>query len=177
MPPKKRFMVFKSNFGDGDRVGPVETAATDEDILLIHPNGRCALTADGGLAVKMTNDMGEATSRGLIVAGTTASINNAFIRQTNEYDAIGVLYEAGIADGDETWVVVAGMAEVTLDGAHGDAGWGTWIGAGTTDGLASGSIAPNGLGALQANTHFKELGHAVGSGSAGNQVKIILHPL
>jgi len=71
-------------------------------------------TAEGGLAVKLTNKTGAASIKGTIV-GVDSAAGNAF--DLTAIDAnynLGVVYESGVADGAECWVVVIGIAEVLM---------------------------------------------------------------
>lgn len=75
------------------------------------------LTAEGGLAVKMTNESGAVTVKGQIVShkGTVA---RAFdLTPVDATHILGVVYESGIADAAECWVVVSGIAQVLMKNA------------------------------------------------------------
>jgi len=75
---------------------------------------KAKLTAEGGLAVKLTNKTGAASIKGTIV-GVDSAAGNAF--DLTAIDAnynLGVVYESGVADGAECWVVVIGIAEVLM---------------------------------------------------------------
>lgn len=77
-------------------------------------NSYCKITAEGGLAVKLTNKTGAASIKGTIV-GVDSAAGNAF--DLTAIDAnynLGVVYESGVADGAECWVVVIGIAEVLM---------------------------------------------------------------
>lgn len=75
---------------------------------------KCKMTPEGGLAVKLTNKTGAASIKGTIV-GVDSAAGNAF--DLTAIDAnynLGVVYESGVADGAECWVVVIGIAEVLM---------------------------------------------------------------
>jgi len=75
---------------------------------------KAKLTAEGGLAVKLTNKTGAASIKGTIV-GVDSAAGNAF--DLTAIDAnynLGVVYESGVDDGAECWVVVIGIAEVLM---------------------------------------------------------------
>lgn len=75
------------------------------------------LTPEGGLAVKLTNKTGVVTTKGQIVShkGTVA---NAFdLTAVDANHCLGVVYESGVEDGAQCWVVVAGIAEVLMKNA------------------------------------------------------------
>lgn len=100
-------------------------------------------------------------------------IDNAFeVNLINEGMPFGVVYESGIADGSEYWVVIAGIVEVLLVN----------IVASTRSYIAysSGSVA----GRIDTTvtvpaviTHFREIGHTMESktGSIDVLCKCVLH--
>lgn len=132
------------------------------------------ITPEGGIAVKLTNKTGAATVKGQIVAASSTT-DNAFSLQTNEYDAFGVVYQAGVADGSECWVVVSGIAELLVKDTVAVTRGQLAICA-DTDGRAN-AIANPGEGLPATETHFKELGHFIESKAAGANVlaKAVIH--
>lgn len=68
----------------------------------------------GGIMVRLTNKTGANSVKGTVVYADPA-VDNAFeINPTSGDMPFGVVYDNGIADGAECWVVVAGIAEVLL---------------------------------------------------------------
>jgi len=133
------------------------------------------LTPEGGVATYMTNKTGAASVKGSVVSASTA-VDNAFILQANEYDAIGIVYEDGIADGSLCRVVFAGVAEVLfLDGVAPVRGY--WVYCDATNGRANNLAAPPGGTITAIDNHFKEIGHCRESKSAGTNVlaKSVVH--
>jgi len=133
------------------------------------------ITAEGGYAVKLTNKTGAASVKGSVVT-TGGTIDNSFILQSSEFEAAGIVYETGVADGAECWVVITGIAEVLLkDGTA--ATRGNWTKCADTDGRAEVTTAPSGIGALATSEHFREIGHCLESKDAGTNVlaKLVLH--
>jgi hypothetical protein len=131
-------------------------------------------TAEGGLAIKLTNKTGTTSVKGTVVSAATGT-DNAFILQANEYDAIGVVYENGIADAAECWVVVAGIAQVLLkDSTAATRGYIALCA--DTDGRFI-ATAPSGSPPIATDTHFKEIGHVIESQNSGTNVlcKCVLH--
>lgn len=130
------------------------------------------ITDEGGLAILLTNKSGVATIKGTTVQ---ASVNydGAFeIAEANCKAPIGFMYEDGVVDGQDSWVVVSGIAEVLLKDSTATVR-GNWMVtsdvAGRIDGTAT---APPG-GTLQAaETHFDEIGHSLQSASAGTDVLV-----
>ena len=80
-------------------------------------NSYFKITPEGGFAVRLTNKSGAVTVKGQIVSheGTVANAFNLTAVDANH--CLGVVYEAGIADGAECWVVVSGIAQVLMKNA------------------------------------------------------------
>lgn len=77
-------------------------------------NPKAKMTAEGGYAIKLTNKTGAASVKGTIVA-VKSDTDNAFdLVAIDGTDCIGVVYEAGIADAAECFVVIAGKAQVLM---------------------------------------------------------------
>ena len=81
--------------GDGTIVGP-----------------KIKLTAEGGYAILLKNKTGSASVAGQIVSADTGTDNSFYTTPANGDMPIGVVYNAGVADGSDAWVVVSGMANV-----------------------------------------------------------------
>lgn len=127
---------------------------------------RVLFTPEGGFAVPLINKTGAPSVKGMLVSASK-TVANAFVAQTNEYDAIGAVYDAGIADGSECRVVIYGVAEVLLEDGK-PAAPGNWVHAAETDGRVDASLAqPAGAGFTEASEHFKEIGHCISSVTAG----------
>ena len=136
------------------------------------------LTPEGGVAVRMINKTGSSSIKGIVVGVYNDSeINNAVNNIVLDVpDPIGVVYESGVSDGFDVWVVVSGIAEVLFIG-------------GTTRGhLARGFVdADSGYIAGQAlseavptspfatDKHFYEIGHLIESRSGAGLAKCVLH--
>jgi hypothetical protein len=72
------------------------------------------LTPEGGYAVKLTNKTGADSIKGTLVTASP-TINSAFsVLPGLNPKILGVVYDDGVADGDECFVVVGGIAEVLL---------------------------------------------------------------
>ena len=72
-----------------------------------------SLTDDGGVAAPMINKTGSASVKGTVVFASAAN-DNSFVTNTAQYEAIGVVYEAGKADGASCLVTKIGKAYVLL---------------------------------------------------------------
>jgi hypothetical protein len=129
-------------------------------------------TPEGGLAIKLTNVTGENSVKGSVVAASFAT-DNAFSLQSEEYDSIGVVYDNGIANGQECWVVVGGIAEVLLKDSTGSTR-GHVVFAADTDGRAITAAVPT---PPNSDAHFKEIGHCLETKGSGTNVlfKMALH--
>lgn len=71
------------------------------------------VTREGGVAFKLTNKTGEASVKGAAV-NFHPTVDNAFVAATEAFTVQGFVYESGIADGDECWVVRDGVADFLL---------------------------------------------------------------
>ena len=132
-------------------------------------------TPEGGYAIRLTNDTGAVSVKGSVVTAG-ATVDNSFKLQAAEFEAVGIVYEDGIADGSECWVVVGGIAEALLkDGTAATRGY--WTRCADTDGRALVTTPPSGIGAIATSDHFKEIGHCLESKDAGTNVlaKLVLH--
>ena len=100
-------------------------------------------------------------------------IDNAFgVNHINGDMPFGVVYESGIADGFECWVVVSGIAEVLLDNTV--ASTRSYIAYSSSSVAGRIDIAAS---VPAATTHFKEIGHTLESKAGGTNVlcKCVLH--
>lgn len=147
------------------------------------PNGliiasKIFLTPEGGIAVRLTNKTGSNSVKGTLL-DAHPTVDNAFgILGADEEHPIGVVYEDGIADGSECWVVVHGIAEVLLeDGTISTRGY--WARTSITDPgrVDITNAAPPGGGIPELDIHMREVGHCIESKGSGTDViaKIIMH--
>lgn len=124
-------------------------------------------TGERGLLVKHINRTGHASVKGECVACSTTA-DNEVICSPNGFDIIGVVAEAGIAEGAEMWVWKTGsVAQVLLkDGTAATRGY---VALGDdVDGRVYGIAVPN-SNPVQAE-HFREIGHFHESKDAGTNV-------
>ena len=134
------------------------------------------ITPEGGYAIKLINNTGLATVKGYAVKVDTA-LNNSFSNiVVNVPDPIGIIYEAGVANGSPAWIVVAGIADAYFIGnttrgflARGflsaDAGY------------VSGRLLAEALpvAPFATDKHFYELGHVLESRTGAGLAKMVLH--
>lgn len=130
----------------------------------------------GGQMIGLINKTGAPSIKGTLV-NCSNTTDNAFSVETSEFDTIGVVYESGIADGAECWVVISGIAQVLLaDGTASTRGY--WTYADAVDGRANATLSlPSGGNIAALENHFKEIGHCLESKAAGTNVlaKVMLH--
>lgn len=133
--------------------------------------GYNVVTGERGYLVKLTNRTGAASVKGSLVSVSTTADKEAIL-QANEYDMIGAVAEAGIAEGSAMWVWTVGSVCQVLfkDGVAATRG-NVLIGA-DTDGRAI-DIANPGQGLPGTDTHFKECGHVMESKNAGTNVLVL----
>ena len=128
-------------------------------------------TGERGTQVKMINKTGSASVKGNLVWLSTAT-DKGFILQANEYDTIGVVDEAGIADGSEAWVWMPGSVCQVLYKNSTAVTHGNILIAADTDGRAI-DIANPGGGLPGTDTHFKECGHVMQTLTGGTDVLVL----
>lgn len=137
-------------------------------------NDKVRLTPEGGVAICLLNKTGGPSVKGSLVElceEVTDPDDAVQLTEANSTDPIGVMYEAGVADGDPCWVVVSGRAQVLLqDRVDGQRGY--WLGTGGAPGRANCVETPGLL--LQ---HMQEIGHCSQSIAGGTNVLVygILH--
>ena len=123
-------------------------------------NSKVAVSAIGGLCVKMINKTGSPSVKGQLVKADTATDDGVILTGADDIECFGVFLEDGIANDAEAWIVIGGIADVALDdnslAAHGN-----WVGASEAGYADATNASPP-----AAPTHFRELGHVLESVSA-----------
>jgi hypothetical protein len=144
--------------------------------LLYAISPKTGLTKDGGLAVKLTNKTGSDSVRGYCVTSTSAADNAVALVPVGVPNCIGVFLESGVADGEEAWVVVSGVAEVYF--------WdSTTRGQLARTGIASDTGEISGQALSEAipeapfatDKHFCEIGHVLETRTGAGLAKCVLH--
>lgn len=132
-------------------------------------------TPEGGIAIRMVNGTGGPSVKGSVLSASTTADGTCII-QTDEFDAIGVMYDDGVPSGEECSVVVSGIAEVLLKDTTA-ATRGYWAKSSATNGRAEVTTSPAGIIDLLTSEHFREIGHCIESKGAGTDVlaKVVLH--
>jgi len=148
---------------DGDSPTLAETIDSSLDVFWT----KAKITAIGGYAIKLTNNTGSNSVEGQLVEADDTDENSYKVADANALDVIGVVYNAGVADGSEVWIVQGGIAEVLLDAGgcvHHDR-----LISSATAGSADVSNAP------AVAVHFQEIGHAIETVVGAGLAKAVLH--
>jgi hypothetical protein len=130
--------------------------------------GHDSATGERGFMTKVINRTGHTSVKGELVALSTAT-DKEVILQANEYDTVGIVQEAGVAEGSEMWIWGDGSICQVLYKDSTASTRGNILIADAVDGRGS-DIANPGTGLPAAETHFKECGHCLESKSAGTNV-------
>jgi len=133
------------------------------------------VTPLGGIAIKIINKTGAASIKGTLLGASETTTGSVEIL-AEAHDCIGIMYSDGVADGEEVWMVISGIAEVLLkDGQAGILGY--WTFSSTTNGRAEMLEAPAGGTIGELESHFNEIGHSIQAIADGTDVlcKIVLH--
>lgn len=80
-------------------------------------NSYFKITPEGGFAVRLTNKTGAPSVKGQIVGIKTGTDNAFDLTAVDATYNLGVVYESGVADAAECWVVVGGIAQVLMKNA------------------------------------------------------------
>jgi hypothetical protein len=127
--------------------------------------GYDSATGERGFVVKVKNGTGGNTVKGQLVACST-SADDTVILQANEFDTIGAIAEAGVANGAYFWMWVNGSICQVRYKANTGSTHGNILIADADNGDASDITNPGG-GLPGTDTHFKECGHVLETKSAG----------
>lgn len=125
-------------------------------------------TTIGGFAVKLTNKTGGNTVAGQLVVASTATDDAFATAGADSQEVIGIVLDAGVADGSEAWVVRGGIADVLMDGggsAHGDRIISSATGGSADVWNVGGSAA----------IHFQEIGHCIETRVGAGLARCMLH--
>lgn len=116
------------------------------------------LTPDGGYYVWLVNKTGANSVKGTLVVASTITDSAFALAGVGADDCLGVVYDAGVADGGLCRVVISGIAEVLIE-AGDTIDRRRWLRSPTaTAGRGSlGAVAGGGSVA----EHFKECGHCL----------------
>lgn len=118
------------------------------------------ITAEGGLAIEMTNKTGANSVKGTVVSIYTATaIDKAFkLCEVDAADPIGIVYDAGIADGSACRVVIMGAADVLIE-AGSTIAHRSWLR--SPNATAGRGYLDSTPGGTSTTDHFREVGHCL----------------
>ena len=163
-------VLFKSftikGIGDAGEYSAVLTNAGTAPATLSELPGN-----NGFLAIPLLNNTGATSIKGTIVQLDTAANLGVKVAVVDCDMPIGVVYESGIAAGEEMWVVISGVADVlmkdTVAAVRGYVAICSTV-AGRADVSATVPAAA---------THDREIGHVLKSETGGTNVlaKMVLH--
>jgi hypothetical protein len=141
-------------------------------IVLTSTTGTVALGSDAatnerGFLVKMINRTGHTSIKGEVV-GPSTSADREVVLEDAGFDPIGVVQEAGVAEGSEMWVWVCGsICQVLMKNAT--AAVRGYVGlADDVDGRAYVVAVPSSNPVVA--EHFREIGHCLQSVAQGTNV-------
>lgn len=143
----------------------------------LHIYDKVAFTTEGGIAYQMVNDTGGASIKGYVVQASS-DVDNGFKYIVKDIpNPIGVVYEAGIADGGLVWIVQMMVAEVYLDAAatrnNVVRGYLTADGGSPVAGQALSEAFPS--SPFASDKHFYEIAHTLESTAGAGLCKCQLH--
>lgn len=144
---------------------------------MIGNNGKPVIfTPEGGVAVWMVNKTGAASFKGAVV-DTHGSVANAVrLVPVDIPDAMGVIYDDGVADGEEVRVVFSGKAEVFFVSSVSLRYFARITTAADTDDEAGKAIAePFPTTPFATDKHFMEIGHVLEARTGAGLALTMLH--
>ena len=149
---------------------------TSGDSAMISDN--CRSTPEGGWAVRFINKTGAPSIKGMVVMNVPSTSMGVQHILVDVPAPIGVIYEAGVPDGEYMWVVIAGIAEVlftnTTTASTGFArGFLTADGGSYVAGKALAEAFPT--TPFASDKHFYEIGQVLEAKTAGQLVKCLIH--
>lgn len=138
--------------------------------LPLDVKAKSGMSAIGGFCIKLTNKTGGNTVAGQVVCIYTATaIDDAFRTcSLGDLNPIGIVLDAGVADGSEAWIVVAGIADVLMEdggSARGD----RLITSANVGGRAEVNNSPS------TAVHFQEIGHCMETRVGAGLARAVVH--
>jgi hypothetical protein len=137
-----------------------------------------SFTSDGGIALPLINDTGAASVKGTVVEAS-GSVEGGFdVVSSNGVDAIGVVFEDGIADGQPCLVTIQGIALTLLEDSTAST-LDYWVKVSDTQAGRADATNPTPPGGTitALEDHFSEIGHCMSAETAGTDVlaKVFVH--
>jgi hypothetical protein len=133
-------------------------------------------TPEGGRAIKIVNRTGAASVKGYMVHPSPSYDTSCTLSIVDVPDPIGVVYDSGVANGSEMWVVTNGIADVYFIGSatRGHIARGFVTGdAGYVAGQALSEAVPS--PPFATDKHFYEIGHVIQSRTGAGLARCVLH--
>lgn len=133
-------------------------------------------TPEGGRAIKIVNRTGATSVKGYMVRPSPSYDTACTLSIVDVPDPIGVVYEAGVSDGSEMWVVTNGYADIYFIGnaTRGHIARGFVTGdAGYVAGQAVSEAFPT--SPFATDKHFYEIGHVIQSRTGAGLARCVLH--
>ncbi len=145
--------------------------------IQVFGNNKVGISELGGVAVKLVNKTGAPSVKGTIVIADTTTDDAFDIAGADAVMPIGIVYDDGIADGSECWIIIYGVADVLLKDTTAST-HGNWAYVSDAAGRAEATLAtPPGGGIPELDIHMGEVGHALESKGADTDVlaRVSLH--
>lgn len=138
--------------------------------------GKVKFTPEGGLAIRVTNLTGAPTVKGYCVDAASSANNAVKLVPVGEPDCLGVFYDDGVADGQEAWVVVSGIADVYFWGST-TRGQYARVGIAADTGEVAGQAISEAVPSspFATDKHFCEIGHVLETRTGAGLAKCALH--
>jgi hypothetical protein len=146
---------------------------SDDDIIPL--NSKTAISPIGGYLVRLTNKTGGNTVKGYVIHPSITTDDAFELVPDDDPDPCGIIYEGGIADGEECWVVTRGFAEIYFESA---VTRGKFVRSKVAaDGGLTGVAVAEALPAppFSSDKHFQEVGHAFQSIGGAGLARCLLH--
>jgi hypothetical protein len=123
------------------------------------------ITPEGGYAVKLKNKSGVTVNKGTVVQASGTDSASFVLAVVSSENPIGIVYDNSIADGNDCWVVVSGIADIYFEAS---VSYGAWAGTSDTNpGEAQTTFA--------IGIHDQEIGHAISTRTGAGLARAIIH--
>ena len=143
----------------------------------IFGDNHVGITELGGIAVKLVNKTGAASVKGTIVEADTTTDDAFKVADADGNHPFAIVYDDGVGDGSECWIIIYGIADVLLKDATAST-HGNWVQMSDVAGRADATVAdPPAGGVAQLDNHMEEIGHCLESKGADIDVlaRVCLH--
>jgi hypothetical protein len=151
------FLASKIVAGAGILIQILNPGVNEQLQITLGAVGGSGFTPEGGFYVTMINDTGAASVKGSVIDPSTTVDSAGKLVPVGENDAVGVVYDNGVANGQPMRVVVGGWADVLFAaGQTIQREW--WVGTNPGPGGVDGQAISQ-ASAPATTDHFKEIGH------------------